>query len=63
MRFAQNGLYIEQYVKCANCGVLIYEKVSKDHVQHEGETYCSSWCVDWKTARDARRAKKKGEAA
>ena len=24
MRFAQNGYYIEKYLKCANCGLLIY---------------------------------------
>ena len=24
MRFAESGYYIEQYVKCDNCGVLIY---------------------------------------
>ena len=26
MKFAPNRLYIEEYVKCANCGVLIYEE-------------------------------------
>ena len=24
MRFSDNGYYIEKYVKCANCGLLIY---------------------------------------
>jgi hypothetical protein len=59
MKFSQNGLYIESYSKCANCGVLIYENFAEDarkKVQHEGKTYCSQECVDWKTARDARRA-------
>ena len=30
MRFAPNHLYIEEYVKCVNCGVLIYEKAAAD---------------------------------
>jgi len=25
MRFSANGYYIERYVKCANCGLLIYD--------------------------------------
>lgn len=24
MRFSENGYYVEKYVKCANCGLLIY---------------------------------------
>ena len=24
MRFSDNGFYIEKYMKCANCGMLIY---------------------------------------
>ena len=24
MRFSANGYYIEHYVKCANCGLLVY---------------------------------------
>ena len=30
MRFAPNRLYIEEYVKCTNCGVLIYDERGKD---------------------------------
>lgn len=58
MKFSQNGLYIESYTKCANCGVLIYEDSKTDQelkVAHEGKPYCSQWCVDWKLARDERR--------
>lgn len=58
MKFSQNGLYIESYSKCANCGVLIYEDSQADQakkVEHEGKGYCSQWCVDWKVARDERR--------
>lgn len=57
MKFSLNGLYIESYTKCANCGVLIYENSAEDgrkKTEHEGRIYCSSDCVDWKTARDAR---------
>ena len=25
MRFSKNGYYIEKYLKCLNCGVLIYD--------------------------------------
>ena len=24
MRFSENGLYVEKYIKCANCGLLVY---------------------------------------
>ena len=62
MKFSQNGLYIERYNKCCNCGVLIYENSAKDkqqEVELDGKKYCSQWCVDWKAQRDARRAEKK----
>ena len=60
MRFSDNRLYIERYLKCANCGVLIYEASAEDSTRrktHEGSTYCSEECVDWKIDRDARRAR------
>jgi hypothetical protein len=59
MKFSQNGLYIESYAKCPNCGVLIYESSAADRaklVTYEGVTYCSQRCVDWKIDRDKRRA-------
>jgi hypothetical protein len=48
MRFAESGYYIEQYVKCDNCGVLIYrdEKLSTDPAQ-TGLVFCTEWCIDW----------------
>jgi hypothetical protein len=56
MRFAPNHLYIEEYIKCANCGVLIYEergtKESKTITQ-DGKVYCSQWCLDWERARES----------
>jgi N-methylhydantoinase B len=59
MKFSQNRFYIESYTKCVNCGVLIYEESATDQadkVIHDGGTYCSQWCVDWKLARDARKS-------
>ena len=56
MKFAPNHLYIEEYVKCTNCGVLIYDERGKDGsrtIVVEGKTYCSQWCVDWEHARAA----------
>ena len=54
MKFAPNRLYIEEYVKCTNCGVLIYEDRSKDKsatIVKNGKPYCSQWCLDWEHAR------------
>jgi N-methylhydantoinase B len=50
MRLSPDGLYIERYVKCANCGLLMYE----DGVATaDGRDLCSSWCAEW----DAKRRK------
>ncbi|MFC0218199.1 N-methylhydantoinase B [Pseudochelatococcus lubricantis] len=59
MKFSQNGFYIESYSKCPNCGQLMYEDAEADRarrVTHEGKTYCSRRCVDWKLDREARHA-------
>ncbi|MEQ8651908.1 MAG: hypothetical protein RIC87_05545 [Kiloniellales bacterium] len=54
MKFSANRLYVERYLKCANCGVLVYEN-DKEQLKDEGGTlFCSSWCQDW--------AKKRTEA-
>jgi hypothetical protein len=58
MRFAPNHLYIEEYVKCANCGVLIYEKAAaanSEKITKDGKVYCSKWCIDWEEAREAKK--------
>jgi hypothetical protein len=63
MRFAPNHLYIEEYVKCANCGVLIYEKPdakNPETITKAGKIYCSKWCLDWEEARDAKKASATG---
>lgn len=59
MKFSQNGLYIESYTKCTNCGVLIYDKIEQAVKGQDNAPYCSSWCIDWKKDRDARRSKVK----
>ncbi|MFN3261090.1 MAG: hypothetical protein ACE37J_11075 [Pikeienuella sp.] len=59
MKFSQNRFYIESYVKCANCGTLVYDDSPEDQARKvtlEGATFCSQWCVDWKHEREARRA-------
>lgn len=58
MKFSQNGLYIEKYIKCANCGTLVYvddPAQSKDAVTQGDAIFCTQWCVDWAEARRKRR--------
>jgi len=53
MRFSANGLYVERYVKCRNCGILIYEN-DKDQVKTEaGVQYCSPWCQNYDAKRES----------
>jgi hypothetical protein len=55
MKFAPNHLYIEEYVKCANCGVLIYEErdaKKPQTISKDGKVYCTQWCLDWERARE-----------
>jgi hypothetical protein len=56
MRFSENGLYVERYIKCGTCGALIYGKQDQQLLTYEGVIYCSQWCLDWKQSRDTRRA-------
>lgn len=49
MRFSPNGYYIERYVKCDCCGVLVYD--AGIEVTHESAgklLFCSAWCREWK---------------
>ncbi|ACM39442.1 MULTISPECIES: hydantoinase B/oxoprolinase family protein [Rhizobium/Agrobacterium group] len=56
MRFSENGYYIEKYLKCANCGQLLYG-VSDERL-HGGHTlYCSEWCESWDGMRADRSAR------
>ena len=53
MRFSENGYYIERYIKCDNCGVLIYDDGINADLAGEPQLFCSQWCIDWATARAA----------
>ena len=53
MRFSDNGYYIEKYVKCATCGMLVYGPGIAGSRHGEACVYCSDWCVEWARRRDA----------
>ena len=52
MRFSANGYYIESYVKCANCGLLVYGEGIAGERHGKACVYCSPWCVEWAALRD-----------
>ena len=49
MKLSSNGYYVERYLKCENCGALIFE-----HGKRYGNRsqFCSTWCVDWSATRE-----------
>ena len=51
MRLSRNGYYVERYVKCDNCGVLIYDEGLPATVAEQPGLYCSQWCIAWADAR------------
>ncbi len=51
MRFADKRYYIERYVKCDNCGVLVYDDGVPGRT--EGQIYCGDWCREWSARRAA----------
>jgi N-methylhydantoinase B len=54
MRFSDKRYYIEAYIKCANCGVLIYDEgVRPPDIAADAAPYCSEWCVEWAAKRAA----------
>jgi N-methylhydantoinase B len=53
MRFSDNGFYIEKYLKCANCGMLIYARGIEKELAGKTHLYCSDWCVEWARLRQA----------
>jgi N-methylhydantoinase B len=53
MRFSDNGYYIEKYVKCANCGLLVYDQGVEVGDGEERRTFCSDWCIRWAELRDS----------
>jgi N-methylhydantoinase B len=53
MRFSDNGFYIEKYLKCANCGMLVYGQGIERELSGKSHLYCSEWCVEWARLRAA----------
>lgn len=51
MRFSDTKFYIEAYIKCDNCGVLIYDEGRSETVGDETMIFCSAWCAEWKRRR------------
>jgi N-methylhydantoinase B len=52
MRFAEKGYYIEQYVKCANCGMLIYGEGIQGSFDAKPAIFCTAWCREWPAERE-----------
>jgi hypothetical protein len=53
VRFSDNGFYIEKYLKCANCGMLVYTQGIDKELSGKTNLYCSDWCVEWARLRAA----------
>ena len=54
MRFSDKRYYIEEYIKCANCGVLIYDEgVREPGSPADAPLHCSEWCIQWAGKRAA----------
>lgn len=53
MRLSKNGYYVEKYVKCDNCGLLIYDQGIS--VERDGKAllFCSDWCIEWQRLRQS----------
>ena len=52
MKFSANGYYVERYLKCANCGMLIYDGGIQGERHGKPALYCSDWCIAWTAKRD-----------
>ena len=46
MKFSENQYYIEKYIKCDNCGMLIYGEGLKKSIGSK-TLFCSEWCIEW----------------
>jgi len=55
MRFSSNGYYIERYVKCDTCGMLIYGAGIKATRHDKPVLFCSPWCGEWAALKDTGR--------
>ncbi len=52
MKFSANRLYVERYLKCKNCGILVYENDPEQVKAEDGTLFCSTWCQDWDAKRE-----------
>jgi 5-oxoprolinase (ATP-hydrolysing)/N-methylhydantoinase B len=53
MRFANKRFYVERYIKCDCCGVLIYDQgLATAAPDGAPRLFCSQWCRDWLALRD-----------
>jgi 5-oxoprolinase (ATP-hydrolysing)/N-methylhydantoinase B len=53
MRLSKNGYYVEKYVKCDNCGLLIYDQGMTVERDGKKQLFCSEWCIEWSRLRDS----------
>jgi N-methylhydantoinase B len=51
MRMSPEGYYVERYVKCDNCGLLIYGDGLPSTTRKA--LFCTDWCVAWDAKRQA----------
>jgi len=53
MRFAHKRYYVERYIKCSCCGVLVYgDGIKLPAPDGTQRLFCSDWCRDWTALRD-----------
>lgn len=55
MRFSGNGYYVEKYVKCDNCGMLVYGSGLAGVRHARPALFCSDWCVEWSALKETGR--------
>ena len=56
MKYSANGLYVEEYRKCINCGELIYDRglvYTNDDGSKIGP-FSSVWDMEWYQERESR---------
>jgi N-methylhydantoinase B len=53
MRFSDNGYYVEKYLKCATCGMLVFGPGERRELNGKSTLYCSDWCIQWAKLRAA----------
>lgn len=53
MKLSENGFYVEKYVKCCNCGLLIYSDGVTKAISGKSKLFCSDWCVEWFERRES----------